>query len=87
VVVLFLVLLRILTLVQLKSHSKISTGYAFPSYPTPSTTSKTSHGNPHDPGKSHANPAGHDDMSDVTVNNGTTSEEKRTSNDIKSAQI
>jgi hypothetical protein len=32
--------------------------------------SKTSHGISHDPGKSHANPAGQDDMSDVTVNKG-----------------
>ncbi|KAI2512753.1 hypothetical protein MHU86_1541 [Fragilaria crotonensis] len=37
--------------------------------------SKTSHGKSHDPGKSHANPASHDDMSDVTVNNGKTSNE------------
>jgi hypothetical protein len=37
--------------------------------------SKSSHGISRDPGKSHANPAGHDDMSDVTVNNGKASNE------------
>ncbi len=46
-----------------------------PSYPTLSTMSKTSHGISRDPGKSDANPAGHDDMSDVTVNNGKASNE------------
>ena len=67
---------RILTLVKLKSHSKIPTGYACsPSYPTLSTMSNSSHGISRDPGKSHANPAGHDDMSDVTVNNGKATNE------------
>ena len=61
---------------KLKSHGKISTGYVrSPSYPTLSTMSKSSHGNFRDPGKSHANPAGHDDMSDVTVNNGKVTNE------------
>jgi hypothetical protein len=36
---------------------------------------KTSHGNSRNPGKSHANPAGHNDMSDVTVNNGKATNE------------
>lgn len=33
--------------------------------------SETSHADHHEQGKSHANPAGHDGMSDATVNNGT----------------
>ncbi len=37
--------------------------------------SKTSHEISRDPGKSHANQAGHDKISDVTVNNGKASNE------------